>query len=436
MALCERLFKLKENGTTVRTELTAGLATFMAMSYIIFVNPTMLADAGMPLESAFAATIWASVAGTVLMAFMANLPIALAPGMGINAFFVYTVILGMGLPWQTALGCVFISGVVFLVLTVTHLRELIIRAVPLNLKLAISVGVGMFIAFIGLRSAGIVVSNQATLVTLGDLTSPASLLALFGLLLTGTLMALNKRDAILIGILATTVAGMVAGLGPVPHGISEVMSLNLPSCLPTFMQLDIMGAIGYGLLSVLFTMTMVDLFDSMGSIIGITRKAGFMDKSGNIVNLDRALMSDSCATIISGVLGTPAATCYVESSAGIAAGGRTGLTALTVAALFLLSLFFAPLVGVIQSYATAPALIVVGALMIQGVTEIDFSDISDGLPAFLTIVGMPLTYSIATGFGLGFISYVLLKTMSGRAREVSLVMWIIAACFVVNFVLR
>ncbi|MDO5536037.1 MAG: NCS2 family permease [Desulfovibrionaceae bacterium] len=430
------MFKLEQNGTTVRTELVAGVTTFMAMAYIIFVNPNMLAEAGMPRDAVFAATIWAAALATMLMGFWANMPIALAPGMGINAFFAYTVILGMGMPWQTALGCVFISGMVFFILTVTHLRELIIKSVPLNIKVSISVGIGMFIAFIGFKSSGIVVDNPATLVALGDMSNPQTLLAVFGLILIGTLMALNVRGAILFGILATTVLGMIVGEGPVPQGVSGIMSLDVPSFWPTFMELDVAAAVGYGLISVLFTMTMVDLFDSMGTIIGLSRKAGFMDESGRIDRLDKALVADSCGTTMSGIMGTPAVTCYVESAAGIATGGRTGLTAVTVAALFLVSLIFAPLVGVIQGYATAPALIVVGALMMQDVRSIDFSNMSDGLPAFLTIVTMPLTYSIATGFGMGFISYTLLKTLSGRAREVSPVMWVIAACFAVNFILR
>lgn len=435
-SLVNRLFKLDRHGSSVRMELTAGMTTFVAMAYIIFVNPSMLADAGMPREAAFAATVWAAALTTLFMGIWANMPIALAPGMGINAFFAYTVVKGMGLPWQTALGAVLISGVVFFLLSVTKLRERIITSVPLNLKLAISVGIGMFIAFIGLKGAGIVVDDPATFVTLGSMGETTTLLSLFGLLLTGVLMAFKVRGAILLGILATTAAGMLVGAGPVPHGLDGVMSLDVPSFMPTFMQLDVVAAVEYGLVSVLFTMTMVDLFDSMGTIIGLSRKAGLMKPDGSIEGLDKALVVDSCGTMLSGLLGTPAVTSYVESAAGVVEGGRTGLTAVTVGVLFLVSLIFAPLVGIIQGYATAPALIVVGALMAQEAQNIDFSDMADALPAFLTIITMPLTYSIATGFGMGFISYVLIRTCTGRAGEVSLVMWVVSACFAVNFILR
>ncbi len=435
-SVLDRFFKISELNSSVRVEILAGLTTFMAMSYIIFVNPSMLSEAGMPKDAAFVATILAAVFGTLFMGLGVNMPIALAPGMGINAFFVYTVVLGMGMNWQTALGCVFISGITFLVLTVSHLRERIIEAVPQNLKLAIGVGIGMFIAFIGFKNAGIVVDNPATLVALGDMTKTETMLSCAGLLIMGTLMVLKVQGAILIGIIATTILGMIVGVGPVPSGITGVVSLDIPSIAPIFLQLDIKAAFAYGLLSVLFTMTMVDLFDAMGSIIGLSRKAGFVDSNNKIKHLNKALVADSCSTTLSGLLGTPAATVYVESATGIAEGGRTGLTAVTVAVLFLISLMFAPLVSVIQGFATAPALILVGALMIQEVGEINFKDLSEGLPCFLTIISMPLTYSIATGFGVGFTSYVLIKTLCGRGREVGITMWIIAICFAINFVLR
>lgn len=434
--ILERLFKIREHNSTVRMEILAGFTTFMAMSFIIFVNPSILAEAGMPADAAFVATILASVAGTLFMGLGVNLPIAMAPGMGINAFFVYTVVLSMGLSWQTALGCVVVSGFAFLILTVTHVRELIVRAVPLNLKLATVAGIGFFIAFIGLEGAGIVVNNEATLLSLGDMTRPETVLSCIGFLLMGVLMACRVRGAILIGILVTTVLGMIAGIGPMPHGLDEVVSFSVPSIAPVFMQLDIRGAIAYGLISVLFTMTMVDLFDSLSSIIGLAKKAGFIDKNNNIPKLHAVLLADSCSITLSGFLGTSGTTMYMESATGIAEGGRTGLTAVTVAALFLLSLFFAPLISVIQTYATAPALILVGCLMMQELSDINFRDLSEGLPAFLTIMAMPLTYSIATGFGVGFISYALLKTVCGRGREVGLTMWVIAVCFAINFVLR
>lgn len=434
--IINRLFKLKEHGTTLKTELTAGATTFIAMAYIIFVNPSMLADAGMSREAAFAATIWAAALTTLFMGLWANLPIALAPGMGINAFFAYTVVLGMGLPWQTALGAVFISGLVFFLLSITKLRECIIREVPLNLKLATAVGIGMFIASIGLKGAGIIVDDPGTLVALGKISEPATLLSLFGLLATVVLMQLGIQGAMLLGILGTTVLGMVVGVGPAPAGIGDIMSLDVPSFLPTFLQLDIVAAVKYGLFSVLFTMTMVDLFDTIGTIIGLSRKMGLMKQDGQIEGLGRPLVVDSCGTMLSGLLGTPAVTSYLESSAGVTEGGRTGLTAVTVAVLFLVSLVFSPLVGIVQGYSTAPALIVVGTLMIQEVRNIDFSNMAEALPAFLTIITMPLTCSIATGFGMGFISYVIIRACIGRAKDVSLTMWIVSACFVVSFALR
>ena len=434
--IINRLFKLKEHGTTLKTELTAGATTFIAMAYIIFVNPSMLADAGMSREAAFAATIWAAALTTLFMGLWANLPIALAPGMGINAFFAYTVVLGMGLPWQTALGAVFISGLVFFLLSITKLRERIIREVPLNLKLATAVGIGMFIASIGPKGAGIIVDDPGTLVALGKISEPATLLSLFGLLVTVVLMQLGIQGAMLLGILGTTVLGMVVGVGPAPAGIGDIMSLDVPSFLPTFLQLDIVAAVKYGLFSVLFTMTMVDLFDTIGTIIGLSRKMGLMKQDGQIEGLGRPLVVDSCGTMLSGLLGTPAVTSYLESSAGVIEGGRTGLTAVTVAVLFLVSLVFSPLVGIVQGYSTAPALIVVGTLMIQEVRNIDFSNMAEALPAFLTIITMPLTCSIATGFGMGFISYVIIRACIGRAKDVSLTMWIVSACFVVSFALH
>ena len=364
------------------------------------------------------------------------MPIGLAPGMGIIAYFTYSVVLGMSLPWQTALGAVFISGAVFLFLSVTRIRSLIISSVPKNLTMAISVGIGLFIAFIGLRSAGIVVSDPANSVTLGDLSSTPVLLSLFSLVFTGVLLSLHVRGAILIGILVTTGIGMIAGAGPVPRSVSDVVNFNVPSIMPTFMQLDVMAAIKHGLISVLFTMTMVDLFDSIGTIIGVSHKAGLMNRDGSIRGLEKALVVDSCGTIWGSFLGTPAVTSYVESSAGVAEGGRTGLTAVTVGVLFIVCLVFAPIVGVVQSYATAPALIIVGALMAEDMPSIDFKDMTEGLPAFLTIISMPLTYSIANGFGIGFISYVLLKTFTGRFREVSPVMLIVSVCFAISFVMR
>ena len=436
MSFAEKVFRLSENKTSVRQEVMAGITTFVTMAYVIFVVPSMVSETGMPRDALFAATIWATALSTLFMGLWANMPIGLAPGMGIIAYFTYSVVLGMSLPWQTALGAVFISGAVFLFLSVTRIRSLIISSVPKNLTMAISVGIGLFIAFIGLRSAGIVVSDPANSVALGDLSSTPVLLSLFSLVFTGVLLSLHVRGAILIGILVTTGIGMISGAGPVPRSVSDVVNFNVPSIMPTFMQLDVMAAIKHGLISVLFTMTMVDLFDSIGTIIGVSHKAGLMNWDGSIRGLEKALVVDSCGTIWGSFLGTPAVTSYVESSAGVAEGGRTGLTAVTVGVLFIVCLVFAPIVGVVQSYATAPALIIVGALMAEDMPSIDFKDMTEGLPAFLTIISMPLTYSIANGFGIGFISYVLLKTFTGRFREVSPVMLIVSVCFAISFVMR
>ena len=434
--LLERLFHVREKGSTVKTELLAGLTTFVALAYIIFVNPSIMADAGIPKDAAIAATIWSTVLATVLMGLWANFPVAVAPGMGLNAFFAYYVCGVVGLHWTVALGAVFISGVVFLLLTVTRARQLIIDAVPMNLKRAIVVGIGLFIAFIGLKTAGIVVKNDATLVTLGSLASAGPLLACAGTLLIGMLMARKVQGSILIGVFVTTVLGMLMGACPAPDGLDSFFSFSVPSLGPVLFKLDIMGALKYGLVSIIFSFTIVELFDNMGTLIGLSRKAGLMDKDGHIENLDRALVTDSVGTLASSMLGTSTVTTYVEGAAGIAQGGRTGLTALTVAGLFVLSIFFAPFVGLVPGFATAPALIIVGSLMVMDVVDIDFTDPTEGIPAFLTIVMMPLTYSIASGFAFGFVAYAGLKLLAGRAREVSPIMWIISAVFLINFAMR
>ncbi len=434
--ILERVFKLSAKGTTVKTEIIAGLTTFVAMAYIIFVNPSILSDAGVPKEAAIAATIWSAVIGSTLMGLWANFPVALAPGMGLNAFFAYYVCGVVGLHWTVALGAVFFSGIIFLILTVTHIRQLIIDAVPMNLKSAIVVGIGMFIAFIGLQNAQIVVKNDATLITLGHLGSPSALLACVGLIITAGLMARRVQGSLLIGVLVTTILGMICGAAPLPSGVDSIISFNLPSLAPTFMQLDIMGALEYGIISIVFTFTIVELFDNMGTLIGLSRKAGLMDDNGHIENLDRALTTDSVGTIISSALGTSTVTSFVESAAGVSQGGRTGLTAITVAVLFAVSLIFAPLIGLVPAFATAPALLIVGALMMMEVTHIDFQDFTEAFPAFMTIIMMPLTYSIASGFGFGFVSYAAVKLLSGRVREVSLFMWIITAMFLINFFMR
>ena len=432
----EKIFHLTEKGTTVKTEIVAGITTFVALAYIIFVNPSIISVTGIPKEAAIAATIWATALTTMSMGFYANYPVALAPGMGLNAFFAFYICGTLKLSWQTALGAVFVSGVVFLVLTICGARQAIVHSIPQCIKGSIGVGIGLFIAFIGLKGAGLIVADKATLLGLGNLTTTTSIVVIIGLLITAGMMARGFSGAILCGIIFTTVLGMCCGLCPTPKGISDIVSLSVPSMSATLGQLDLAGAWKYGLLSIIFSFTMVDLFDTMGTLIGVTSKAGMVKEDGDIENLDRALMVDSVGTMVGSVFGTPTVTSYIESAAGVSAGGRTGLTAVVVAVCFILSLFFAPLVGLVPGFATAPALILVGALMMTGVNTINFSDFTEGLPAFLTIIMMPLTSSIATGFAFGFISYVALKIFAGRVKDVTMVMWVVSFAFLINLAMR
>ena len=434
--MLERLFKIRQKNTTVRTEVIAGITTFIALAYIMFVNPNILAEAGIPKEAAIASTIWIAALSTMMMGLFANYPVALAPGMGLNAFFAYYVCGVLGLHWTVALGAVFFSGVLFLLLTVSHIRQAIINAVPENLRVAIGVGIGLFIAFVGLKGTGLIISDPATFITLGHVTNPTTALSLFGLLLTGALMARNVQGAILLGIVGTTVLSMILGYSSVPHSFSDVISTSIPHMGETFGQLDIAGAWNYGIVSIIFTFTVVELFDNMGTLIGLTAKAKMVKPDGKIENLDRALTTDAVGTICSAIFGTSTVTSYIESAAGIAAGGKTGLTAVTVAVLFLISLMFAPLIGLVPGFATAPPLILVGALMMSEVGKINFKDFTDGLPAFLTIIMMPLTSSIANGFAFGFISYSFIKTLGGKAREVSIIMWLVSIAFIINLFMR
>ena len=432
----DRFFKLREKNTTVKTEVLAGLTTFIALAYIIFVNPNILSEAGIPKEAAIASTIWIAALSTMVMGVFANYPVALAPGMGLNAFFAYYVCGTLGLHWTVALGAVFFSGVLFLILTVSHIRQAIINSVPQNLRGAISVGIGLFIAFIGLKGTGLIIPDKATFIGLGHVTDPTTMLSLFGLVLTGALMARNIQGSILIGIIVTTLLSMVLGYSPVPHAIGDVISTSLPHMGETFGKLDIAGAWNYGIVSIIFTFTVVELFDNMGTLIGLTSKAKLIKPNGEIENLDRALTTDAVGTICSSIFGTSTVTSYIESAAGIAAGGKTGLTAVTVSICFLIALLFAPLVGLVPGFATAPPLILVGALMMSEVGKINFVDFSDGLPAFLTIIMMPLTGSIANGFAFGFVSYVFMKTAVGKYKEVSWIMWLVSIAFVINLVMR
>jgi len=433
--LLERLFKLSDRNTNVRTEVLAGVTSFLTMSYIIFVNPAILADAGIPKEAALAATIYASVFCTILMALWANYPVAVAPGMGLNAFFAYTVVLGQGLTWQTALGAVFISGVVFLILTITGIRQKIVDGVPPVLKSAIGVGIGLFIAFIGFQNAELVVASDATIVTIGDLTSLGPILALLGLIIASFLMAKKMKGALLVSILATSIIAMITGFISYPKSISDVVSFNLPSLSETFLAMDIKGAIAYGIISVIFSFTIVELFDNLATLIGLTKKAGLMDENGKIQNLDRALQADAIGTMASASFGSTALNAYVENATGIQEGGRTGLTALTAGILFFAALVFAPLIVFVPSVATAPILILVGALMISEIKNISFDDFTDVIPVFLTIILMPLTYSIATGLAFGFISYTLLKLLTGKTQQIHWIMYVVSIAFIINFIM-
>lgn len=428
MELLERWFGLREAGTTVRTELEAGVTTFLTMAYILVVNPQILGDAGVPIEGALFATAASAALGSILMGLIANYPFALAPGMGLNAYFTYTVVLGLGVPWQTALGAVFISGITFILLTIGRIRELVIRGIPLTLKLATGAGIGLFIAFIGLRNAGVVVANEATMVTLGDLTSLPVLLAMGGLVLTAALMARGWKTAIIGGIIATAAAAYVTGVAEPPRGI-----VSIPDPSSTFMAMDVRGAISLGLLQVVFVFLFVDLFDSVGTLVGLGRQAGYLTPSGELPRAQRALMADAVATTAGATMGTSTVTAYVESATGVAEGGRTGLTAVTVGGLFLLAIFFSPIAAAVPAVATAPALIIVGSLMLRAVTSIDWNDATEAVPAFLTIIGMPLTYSIANGLALGFISYPIIKVLAGRGREVGILAYSLALLFVLRF---
>ena len=432
----ERFFKVREKGSTVRTELLAGMTTFIAMAYILFVNPNILADAGIPKEAAIASTIWIAALASLAMGIFANYPVALAPGMGLNAFFAYYVCGVLGLHWTVALGAVFFSGVLFLILTGGGIRQAIINAVPRDLKYAISVGIGLFIAFIGLKGTGLIVENSATYVSLGHVTAPTTLLSLFGLLLTAALMARNVHGSILIGIFVTTILAMILGMTPAPKGITDIVSTSLPHMGETFGQLDLAGAWHYGLVSIIFTFTVVELFDNMGTLIGLTTKATIERPDGHIENIDKALTTDAVGTMVSAMFGTSTVTSYIESAAGIAAGGRTGLTAVAAGVLFLAALLFTPLIGLVPAFATAPALILVGALLMSEVGKIDFSDFTNALPVFLTIIMMPLTSSIANGFAFGFISYTVMKLCAGQYKKVSWIMYLVSIAFLINLALR
>ena len=425
--MLEKLFQLKAHGTNVRTEILAGVTTFLTMAYILFVNPSILSETGMDKGAIFVATCLAAAIGSAVMGLIANYPIALAPGMGLNAFFTYTVVLGMGHTWQVALGAVFVSACLFFLLSIFRIREWIINSIPLELRSAIAAGIGLFLALIALQSAGIVVDNPATLVGMGDLGKPQALLAILGFFLIIGLEARGVTGAVLISILVVTVISILLGVSE----FGGVVSMP-PSLAPTFLQLDIMGALDVGLVSVIFAFLFVDLFDNSGTLIAVAKKAGLMRQDGCLPKMGRALIADSTAALGGSLLGTSTTTSYIESAAGVSAGGRTGLTAIVVAVLFLLALFFAPLAGSVPAFATAPALLFVAVLMASGLAEIDWHDLTVAAPVLITALAMPLTYSIATGIAFGFIAWVAAKFLAGRARELSVAMWVLSALFVVK----
>lgn len=425
--MLEKLFQLKAHGTNVRTEILAGVTTFLTMAYILFVNPSILSETGMDKGAIFVATCLAAAIGSAVMGLIANYPIALAPGMGLNAFFTYTVVLGMGHTWQVALGAVFVSACLFFLLSIFRIREWIINSIPLELRSAIAAGIGLFLALIALQSAGIVVDNPATLVGMGDLGKPQALLAILGFFLIIGLEARGVTGAVLISILLVTVISILLGVSE----FGGVVSMP-PSLAPTFLQLDIMGALDVGLVSVIFAFLFVDLFDNSGTLIAVAKKAGLMRKDGYLPKMGRALIADSTAALGGSLLGTSTTTSYIESASGVSAGGRTGLTAIVVAVLFLLALFFAPLAGSVPAFATAPALLFVAVLMASGLAEIDWHDLTVAAPVLITALAMPLTYSIATGIAFGFIAWVAAKFLAGRARELSVAMWVLSALFVVK----
>lgn len=427
----EKLFKLNEHGTNVRKEVIAGITTFLTMAYILAVNPDMLAKTGMSAGGVFTATVVASAIATLVMAFLANLPVALAPGMGLNAFFTFTVVLGMKVSWQIALTAVLLEGLLFIVLSFFNVREAIINAIPSNLKKAVAVGIGLFIALIGLANARIAVSNPDTIITLGALEGPA-LLAVIGLVITIILYALKVPGSILIGIIITTLIGIPMGVTNIPHNFKI---LSLPE-KPIFMQFDFSSVLTLKFFTIFFTFLFVDLFDTVGTLVGVTTQAGLTDKDGNIPKVKQALLADAVGTVAGAALGTSTVTSYVESTAGVAAGGRTGLTSVVTAGLFLLALFLSPLFLIVPSAATAPALIFVGFLMMKSVVGINFEDPTEGIPAFICIIVMPFAYSIAEGIVWGLIAYVLLKAVTGKFKDISIMSWILFVIFIARFFIK
>ena len=432
-AWLDRYFGLTEKGTKVSTEVLAGFTTFLSMSYIVLVNPAILSQAGLPIVAVAAATCASAAFASILMGLLANYPLALAPGMGLNAYFTFTVVKGMGVPWETALGCVFISGIAFLLMTFVGIRQLIVNSIPRPLYSAVAGGIGLFIAFIGLKEAGVIVAHPATTVSLGNLHSATPLLALFGLLVIAALNAWRVQGAVLIGILLTAALAWmfgVASFSPQPYNFSELTETAFKLDLSSALHL---GGNGFGILEIIFVFLFVDLFDNVGTLVGVTKEAGLVKPDGTIPRLNRILLSDSIATIVGSFLGTSTVTSYVESATGVAAGGRTGLTAVVTGLFFLLVLFFAPYAQIIPAAATAPALILVGSLMMAPLAEIEWKDPVVALPAFLTLAGIPLTFSIANGLAFGLTAYALLKLVSGQATKKDIMLFVLAGLFVLRF---
>lgn len=428
----DKYFKLTENKTSIRKELIAGVITFLTMSYILTVNPNILADAGMDRHALFTTTALATIIATLLMGFMAKLPVAQAPGMGLNSFFAYSVVITMGYTWQFALTAVFIEGLIFILLTVFNIRELIVNSIPKVIKQAIPVGIGLFIALIGMKGAGIVVGDENTLVKLGDFSQHSVWIAMLGLVVTAVLFARNVNGAILIGIAVATAFGLILGDVKLPE--TSIVSLP-PSIAPIFAKFEWDHIFTFDMLIVVFTFLFVNLFDTVGTLIGVVSKAGLADEDGNFPQMKKALLSDAIGTTIGSILGTSTITSYVESASGVASGGRTGLTAVSTAMMFVLALFFAPLFLMVPAAATAPALIIVGLFMISAVVKINFNDMTEGLPAFLTIAFMPFTYSIAQGIVFGMLSIAIIKVLAGRFKDISPTVYIIAILFLLKILL-
>jgi adenine/guanine/hypoxanthine permease len=428
VATLEHYFSFHELKTSWRTEILAGFTTFITMAYIVFVNPAILHEAGMPIAAVTAATCCCAALGSILMGALAKYPIALAPGMGLNAYFTYTVVKHMGVPWQTALGAVFLSGVIFLLLTIGGIRQLLVSAIPHELHAAVAAGVGLFIAFIGLRNAGIIVSDPATIVGLGNLRNPQTELAIFGLLLIALLQVFRVRASMLIGILGTALTGWTLS---VVHW--QPQSYHLANITATAFKLDIRGALHVGAFEIIFVFLFVDLFDNIGTLVAVSQKAGLIDAAHRIPRLNRIFFADATATIVGSLTGTSTVVSYIESTAGVAAGGRTGVTAIVTGLLFLVALFIAPLAGAIPIAATSPALIVVGSLMLSSISEIEWSDPLAAFPAFLTLITIPLTYSIANGLSFGIIAFAVLRLFSGRFRKQDWLLYLLTALFLLRF---